>query len=168
MRKRLGFAVLVLAVVAAASVSGNAKADYGPLAVYQVAISQNCNNPTFCGPNLGGFWGWAVFNSDGTADAELTGCGHLVGGGGPGTAGAGHFHADVENWYIDPDTGTFWVSDETDTFVGHGPPQSSFTPDPSDTGIPAAPGHYSTDEILGFAAPPGVSFQIQVVKIPNR
>jgi hypothetical protein len=168
MRKRLGFAVLVLAVVAAASVSGNAKADYGPLAVYQVAISQNCNNPTFCGPNLGGFWGWAVFNSDGTADAQLTGCGHLVGGGGPGTAGAGHFSADVENWYIDPDTGTFWVSNETDTFVGHGPPQTSFTPDPSDAGIPAAPGHYSTDEILGFAAPPGVSFQIQVVKIPNR
>jgi hypothetical protein len=39
---------------------------------------------------------------------------------------------------------------------------------PADTGIPAAPGHYSTNEILGFQAPPGVSFQIQVVKIPNR
>jgi hypothetical protein len=105
-------------------------------------------------------------NSDGTVDAELTGCGHLVGGGGPGTAGAGHFHADAEDWFISG--GTFWVVDETDTFVGHGPPQSSFTPGPQDTGIPAAPGHYSTDEILGFAAPPGVSFQIQVVKIPNR
>lgn len=166
MRKRLTLVVLVLSAVVAASLAGSAKAEYGPLAVYQVTISQNCNNPTFCGPNLGGFWGWAVLNSDGTVDAELTGCGHLVGGGGPGTAGAGHFHADAEDWFISG--GTFWVVDETDTFVGHGPPQSSFTPGPQDTGIPAAPGHYSTDEILGFAAPPGVSFQIQVVKIPNR
>ena len=169
MRKRPTLVALVLSTVVAASLlAGSAKADYGPLAVYQITISQNCNNPTFCGPNLGGFWGWAVFNSDGTADAELTGCGHLVGGGGPGTAGAGHFHADVPQWYIDSGTGTFVVVDETDTFVGHGPPQSVFTPGATDTGIPAAPGHYSTDEILGFAAPPGVSFQIQVVKIPNR
>jgi hypothetical protein len=41
-------------------------------------------------------------------------------------------------------------------------------PGPQDTGIPAAPGHYNTSELLGFKPPPGVAFQIQVVEIPNR
>ena len=39
---------------------------------------------------------------------------------------------------------------------------------PTDTGIPAAPGHYSTSDILGFKAPSGMAIQIQVTKIPNR
>jgi hypothetical protein len=37
-----------------------------------------------------------------------------------------------------------------------------------DTGIPAVPGHYSTDEILGFEAPPGVAIQIQVAFRPAK
>jgi hypothetical protein len=37
-----------------------------------------------------------------------------------------------------------------------------------DTGIPARAGHYSTREFFGFQPPPGVSFQVQVTKIPNR
>ena len=40
-------------------------------------------------------------------------------------------------------------------------------PYPSDTGIPAMAGHFSTDDVLGFHAP-GVSFQVQVVQIPGR
>ena len=57
-------------------------------------------------------------------DAQLTGCGHTVGGiGGPGGAGAGHFAIDLHSWYIGPN-GDFWATGETDTFVGHGPPQS--------------------------------------------
>jgi hypothetical protein len=169
-RKRLTLVFVLSAVVAASLLAGNAKADYGPLAVYQVAISQNCNNPDFCGPELGGFWGWAVFNSDGTADAELTGCGHLQGGPGGGGGGAGHMSIDATGWFIG-DNGNFWISHETVTFTGHGPPVTLEDPDgpyPSDTGIPAAPGHYRTSDLLGFQPPPGVSFQIQVVKIPNR
>jgi hypothetical protein len=159
---------LVASLIAVAAFAGSARADYGPLAQYQIAISQNCNNPSFCfdpitgQPSLGGFWGWAVFNSDGTADAELTGCGHLPGYGG----GAGHFHADAQ-WFIGSNR-DFWTYNETDTFVGRGGTQVVTNPAPSDTGIPAAPGHYSTSDILGFIAPPGVSFQIQVTKIPNR
>jgi hypothetical protein len=34
-----------------------ARADYGK-AIYQIAISQNCDNPAVCGAFLGGFWGW--------------------------------------------------------------------------------------------------------------
>jgi hypothetical protein len=157
---------LVASLAAVAAFAGSARADYGPLAQYQLGISQNCNNPSFCGPDLGGFWGWAVFNTDGTADAELTGCGHLQGAGGPNTAGAGPFHADAQ-WFIGLN-GDFWVFNETDTFIGRGGTQVVTTIPPQDTGIPATPGHYSTSDILGFVAPPGVSFQIQVTKIPNR
>ena len=57
---------------------------------------------------------------------------------------------------------------ETDTFVGHGTPVSVTTPGAMDTGIPAAPGHYSASDVFGFSPPPGVSFNIQVTKIPNR
>lgn len=158
--------LLALAVAAAAAVSlgaaaGTARADYGPLAVYQVTLSFNCNNPTVCGPDLGGFWGWAVFNSDGTADAELTGCGHSVGGGG----GAVHFHADADTWFIQD--GDFWTANEVDTYVGRDAHTEVITA-PQDTGIPALPGHYSTSDVLGFKAPPGMAIQIQVTKIPNR
>jgi len=162
-RARLLVAAVTAAVAIACLGAATARADYGPLAVYQVTFSMNCNNPGFCGSdNLGGFWGWAAFNSDGTVDAELTGCGHLRGVGG----GAGHFHADATGWFIS--NGTFWTVDETDTFVGHGTPTTSFTPGAQDTGIPAAPGHYSASDLFGFQPPPGVSFTIQVTKIPNR
>jgi hypothetical protein len=159
------FAAIITVVVGIGAAT--AKADYGPLAEYQVAISFNCNNAGFCGPDLGGFWGWAVFNTDGTADAELTGCGHLQGGPGGGGGGAGHMHVDAPEWFVGAN-GNFWVVDETDTATGHGPPVTTTTPGPQDTGIPAEPGHYSTSELLGFSPPPGVSFQIQVTEIPNR
>src|SRR5262249_50841913 len=49
---------------------------------WQVGISGNCNNLSFCGADgLGGFWGWVEFDrfTDGTitGDAQLTGCGHF-------------------------------------------------------------------------------------------
>jgi hypothetical protein len=147
-------------------------AAYGPLAEYQVTLSYNCNNPDFCDGQLGGFWGWAEFDTDGHVDAQLTGCDHLQGGPGGGGGGAGHFSADAEEWFVafSPDLGvnTFWVNDETDTFVGHGKPQTVFVGGPSDTGIPAEPGHYNTAMLLGFTPPPGVAFQVQVTEIPNR
>jgi hypothetical protein len=171
---------LIAAVAAAAALAGASSLGgagqaqaYGRLAQYQITISENCNNPSSCGPNLGGFWGWAEFDTDGTADAQLTGCGHMQGGG--PAAGAQHFSADAQNWFIaasssDPTVMDFWVANETDRFTGRsgGPPTSIFVPAPMDTGIPATPGHYSTMDVLGFSAPPGVSIQIQVVKIPNR
>ena len=56
---------------------------------WQVGISDNCNNPSFCGADgLGGGWGWVEFDrfADGsiTGDAQTTGCGHFRGGGGGG------------------------------------------------------------------------------------
>jgi hypothetical protein len=161
-RLLLALAAAVATAASVGAVAGTASADYGPLAVYQVTLSFNCNNPTLCGPDLGGFWGWAVFNSDGTADAELTGCGHSVGGGG---GGAIHFHVDADDWFVQ--NGDFWTSSEVDTYVGSDAHTEVITT-PQDTGIPATPGHYSTSDVLGFKAPPGMAIQIQVTKIPNR
>ena len=163
MKRKLLALITVLACLGVVGPVTAASADYGPTAQYQIAFSFNCNNPGFCGADqLGGFWGWAVFNTDGTADAELTGCGHIKGFGG----GAQHFDADVDGWFIGPN-GDFFTVNETDTFVGR-TTGTQFLPGPNDTGIPAAPGHYSTSELLGFTPPPGVAFQVQVVKIPNR
>ncbi len=72
---------------------------------WQVGISGNCNNPSFCGPNdLGGFWGWVEFdrfaNGTITGDAQLTGCHHFTGGGGSG--GAGHADVDITSAHIVP------------------------------------------------------------------
>lgn len=164
----------VLALALGAELAPAALAEYGPLAVYQTTFSMNCNNPSVCGPNLGGFWGWAVFNSDGTADAQLTGCDHMQGGG--PAAGAQHFSSDVSGtaqnpgWYIGPN-GNFWINNETDTFTGRtgGQPQTiTIGSEAVDTGIPATPGHWNVATLLGFKAPPGLSIQIQVTKIPNR
>jgi hypothetical protein len=190
MMNRLRRVLAAVAVVAATSiavlaVSGAPALAYGKnggLNVWQIGLSQNCNNPSVCGDQLGGFWGWVVFTQDPVtgatdADAQLTGCGHMVRGGGPGLAGAGHFAADGE-WIIAPGSAgsqTFFLTGGTMTLTGHGTPVtvpltnddgSLTTPaNPLDTGIPATPGHYSTAELLGFTAP-GVAFQIQVAYKP--
>ena len=177
MRRSVVLLVAFAAAVALTSGFASSAGAYGGGAahdMWQIGISFNCNNPAICvndqgQPELGGFWGWAEFDRAGTqtwGDAELTGCGHTVGGiGGPGGAGAGHFAIDVHSWYIGSN-GDFWVTGETDTFVGHGPPQSqTFDPENEDTGVPATPGHYSTTDLFGFSAP-GLSFNIQVAFRP--
>ncbi len=78
----------IVVVVAAASLallgSGLASAPsagaYGRAALWQIGLSFNCNNRSLCGSQLGGFWGWAEFDSDNSADAQLTDCEHMQGG----------------------------------------------------------------------------------------
>ena len=169
------FAVMLAALAAVAALAGGVASSAGAYGggaahdMWQIGISFNCTNPTpgFCDSfgGTGGMWGWGEFDRAGTQTwgvAQLTGCGHTVGGiGGPGGAGAGHFAIDVHSWYIGPN-GNFWVTGETDTFVGHGSPVSqTFDPENQDTGIPATPGHYSSTDIFGFSAP-GLSYNIQV------
>ena len=66
----------------------------GPQSLAQAESAGVCYVPDFCGDELGGFWGWVEFDrwADGsiTGDGEFAGCSHTVGGGGPGSAGAGH------------------------------------------------------------------------------
>lgn len=87
-------AVAVAAVAALFVLAGPAQAgsDYSH-AQYQVTFSLNCNNPSAPCQNvfgLGGIWGWIALLPNGTANAQVTDCGHTVGGGGPGNAGAQH------------------------------------------------------------------------------
>jgi hypothetical protein len=164
-------AVGSIATVAAPAAAYGGGADHD---MWQVGLSFNCNNPSVCGDFLGGFWGWAEFDrsADGTetwGDAELEGCGHVVGGGGPGSAGASHVSAEIESWTIAPGSAgpeTFFVTgEETDFFPGG--VKVSIDLVNLDTGIPAVPGHYSTAQIFGFTAP-GVAFQIQVAFRPAK
>jgi hypothetical protein len=162
-------AAVTLAMGLASSASaygGGAKHD-----TWQVGMSFNCNNPAFCAEEgTGGFWGWIEFDrsADGSqtwGDAEAAFCFHTVGGG----AGAGHSSIEIESWTIAPGSAgpqTFYASgEETDSSRGF---SVTFDFTNEDTGIPAVPGHYSTDEILGFEAPPGVAVQIQVAFRPAR
>ncbi len=173
-RALLLVAALVAAVALAAGLASSAGA-YGGGAghdMWQVGLSFNCNNPAVCGEDeLGGFWGWAEFDRsvDGAqtwGDFEGSFCVHTLGGGG---AGAGHVSIEIESWEIKPgDAGpqTFFASgEETDSFRGQ---TETFDFTDEDTGIPAVPGHYSTDEIFGGPAPPGVAFQIQVAFRPAK
>jgi len=171
MRRSFALAISVTAAAAflvtfaapAGAYGGGASHD-----MWQIGVSFNCNNPSVCGDELGGFWGWAEFDRsvDGTqtwGDAEFAGCGHVVGGGGPGLAGAGHVSVEIESWTIAPGSAgpmTFFASGEETDFLHGSTVTFDFTN--LDTEFPAVPGHYSTDEILGFPAPPGVAFQIQV------
>jgi len=170
------FLVMVAGIAAAITMTASPAGSYGGGAdhdMWQVGISFNCNNPDFCGDELGGFWAWAEFDRsvDGTqtwGDVEGSFCGHTVGGG-PGSAGAGHVSIEIESWTIEPGSAgpeTFFASgEETDSFRGD---SETFDFTHEDTGISAVPGHYSTDEILGFEAPPGVALQIQVAFRPAK
>lgn len=155
--------VVVFAVGIARAPSAHA---YGRLAQWQIGLSFNCNNVAYCGQQLGGFWGWAEFDSDNTADAQLTDCQHFQGG---GPAGAQHFSSDVTGWFVGAN-GDFFIEHEVVTFTGGtgGPPVTVTDPTPPypfDTGIPAAAGHYSARTLFGMQAPPGTNFEIQVVQL---
>lgn len=97
-------AAIAAAVVIAAGMLGTGKAlayGHGDQPVAQVEISGNCDNPTFffCSNvvGVGGIWAWAELNNVPSTtvsgwnemDATVADCGHTVGGGGPGSAGAG-------------------------------------------------------------------------------
>jgi hypothetical protein len=171
MKRRVWLAAIVAgAAFVAVGLTASAAGAYGSAAQWQIAISMNCNNASLCGGGGGGFWGWAEFDNNNTGDAEFTGCGHLIPA--HGDAGAGHISIDVMGWYIAPGSAgpqTFYVVSETDTSYGHGSPTSeTFLNENMDTGVPAVPGHYSlAQQAFGFTGP-GVSFQLQVVKIPGK
>jgi hypothetical protein len=156
-------ATLAVGFASAASAYGGG-ATHG---TYQVGISGNCNNPSFCGEELGGFWGWVEFDvaADGTitGDAQLTDCGHFLGGGGGG--GAHHSDVDITSAHIgpaqegDPGPGqVFYI----DSALVNGVPAVPGDDALGDSGIPAAAGHYSAHPA------PGVSGNIQVSFRPAK
>src|SRR5436309_11452945 len=99
-------AALAAATALAAGFASSAGAYGGGAShdMWQIGISGNCNNPSFCGDELGGFWGWVEFDrfADGTitGDAQETGCGHFLGGG--GSFGAAHADVDITSAHLGP------------------------------------------------------------------
>ncbi|SRR6266540_810564 len=171
MEKRV---LLVSAVVGTIMVAqgllGAPAGAYGSNALWQIGISANCNNPSVCGAELGGFWGWVEFDADNTGDATIAGCEHLQGRQLPGSSGAGGMRIDITGWTIASGSAgpsTFFVTSEIDTFTERGRPVTVTIPSENfDTGFPAVPGHYSTADVFGFTAP-GVAFQLQVVQLTH-
>ena len=168
-RLRVLIASMAITTALLAGTAGTAAA-YGDGAdhdMWQVGISFNCNNPDFCGPNLGGFWAWAEFDrsADGTqtwGNVEGSGCFHTLGGG--GGAGALHISVVIESWTIE--SGMFFINgEETDSFRGT---KTTFPIVHFPTGVPAAPGHYTAEDVFGFDPPPGVAIQIQVAFRPAK
>jgi len=176
--KRLRMLVVLCLAVGAMTVAltvAPTAGAYGNAAVWQVGISLNCDVPhsSACDQfgGTGGEWGWYEFDSDNTGDAQITGCGHTVGGiGGSGGAGAGHSSVDITSWHIAPSSGalpfpapsgTFWIDSDITTFTGHGAPVTLPNQFVGDTGIPAAPGRYS------FHPAPGVTAVVTVALKPT-
>lgn len=143
--------------------------------MWQVGISENCTDADLCaelGAGTGGFWAWVEFDRDGTetwGDLKGSFCYHLVGGGGPGQAGAVANSIEITSWTIEPGSAgpeTFYASGE-ETDFGAGGTKVTYPFEHFDTGIPAVPGHYSSEQIFGFSAP-GLAVQIQVAYRPAR
>jgi len=151
--------IVPVATVAALVVGGfgaPAAQAYGRDHVYQLTFSLNCNdrNSPLCAPDnfgLGGVWGWIEPDSDGTADATITFCGH-----GQGSNGAFHENLDGVPWSIVPESqlgGRFAVgTDPTGMYiVFEGSSDLGFL------AFPVTPDHYS----MKFG--PGITAQSTVV-----
>ena len=154
----LGATLLLAAASAPAGAYGNSG---GNVQLYQATASFNCNNSSFCGSNLGGFWAWAVFNEDGTVDGTFTGCSHVTKAGAPGLAGAQHFQVDG-TWTIV--NGFIFITSEVDTASGGslGTGTQIVIPSEMEPIGPAAKAKLSTSDFFGFSPPPGVTFNATV------
>lgn len=172
--------VLVAALAAAAALAAGFASSAGAYGggaghdMWQIGVSFNCNNASYCGSDLGGFWGWAEFDrfADGsiTGDAEFAGCGHSTGGNN-GNTGAGHISVDITAAHIGPGgpddppgVSVFYIDHNvvTSTFRGH---TETVVDDPEflgDSGMPSDAGHYS------FHPAPGVAGVLQVAFRPAR
>ena len=158
--------VLACVVTMAALMTvGALSAQAGGTAVYQIAFSNNCDNPAVCfnpqvAGSLGGDWGSIRLNSDGTGTAEFTSATHQT----PGVPnGAVHFSLVLS-----------WTTLASPT----GPPPGAVTGDPNGQYLvitvvnipelgslttPATPGHYKFQgAMFGMA---GVNFMLQINKI---
>ena len=161
MHIRRFFACFVMAAALVVGAASTASAEGS--AAYQIAFSNNCNNPSVpaCAPppvsfGLGGDWGSVRLDTDGAGTAEFTTANHQT----PGIpTGATHLSL-VVRWIL--------VSSPT-------PPAGAVAQDPNGNYLaivvvnipevgslvtPATPGHYKFQGAkLGM---PGVNFMVQI------
>jgi len=189
MRRNLARTLVVTVTVAVLGILANAPSAlaYGSADQWQAGFSGTCSSQSLCpfGPvptqGATGFWGWCAFGgSSGSSDVGTTGttadC-QVTTYFGPGSTV--NLSYNVTAWMIvfDPESPLsiglpdFLFTSGTVTLSGPGVPPflPSHTPLPfpnpcppfiCDSGIPAVPGHFS------FHPSPGVTFMIQVTKLP--
>ncbi len=154
--RRLMLAIVAPGVLVAATAGGalgaTAAQAYGTTHVYQLTFSLNCDAKAspLCAPapsgfGLGGVWGWIEPDSDGTAVATVTFCGH-----GQGFNGATHENLKGVAWSIVSGSqlgGAFVVGvDPTGKYI-------VFTGSPLGfVAFPVTPDHYSTSFGPGITA----------------
>jgi hypothetical protein len=186
MRRAVRLTALVAAATLAAGALGAGKAlayGHSDQPVAQVEISGNCDNPSFwfCADvvGTGGIWAWAELNNVASSavpgwnemDATVADCGHTVGGGGPGSAGAGGGPDQIGIWQefsslTAAEIATGGAAAPLLIPLGSGSAYSGsvyvldFFPgtgsEDFEVVVPAGQGHYSASPA------PGVSLQIQV------
>ncbi len=139
--------------------------------VWRIAVSANCNNrdacrgETFVGQpiSVGGIWGSMELNQTG-GRAEFTSCN---GSASPGAQPGDTVHVSVQitAWDVSP-SGTFLILSGSEVVRG-GSSAGSVLPiiGPVDTGIRAAPGHYTSLVGSQIASAPGVHVEVQVVEL---
>jgi hypothetical protein len=149
----------------------------GPV-LWQVTTSLHCDTVNMClaGPEqrLGGDGGPVTFFADGTAVAEFTTYEHFFATG--PAVGATHISFAISGWDIEP-AGPFalipggedfyWLAGTATITSRSGPPLVASLADvgaAGDTGLPAAPGHYTADQLLGQKTP-GVVIEILVQSV---
>jgi hypothetical protein len=160
----LALASLAATATPAGAYGGGAKHD-----MWQIGISGNCNNRSFCGDELGGFWGWVEFDrfADGTitGDAKVAGCFHLPGGAGGGGGGAEFADIDITSAHIGPAQPEDPNYPGGQVFYVDANVVNGVTNDPDflgDSGIPVEAGHYSFHPVAG------VAFELQVAFRPAK
>jgi hypothetical protein len=162
-------AMLALASLAATATPAGAYGGGADHDMWQIGISGNCNNPSFCGEELGGVWGWVEFDrfADGTitGDAKVAGCFHLPGGAGGGGGGAEFADIDITSAHIGPAQPEDPNYPGGQVFYVDANVVNGVTNDPDflgDSGIPVEAGHYSFHPVAG------VAFELQVAFRPAK
>jgi hypothetical protein len=168
MIRRVLYAACAAAILGASGLVGPPGAQaYGGGAdhdMWQIGVSGNCNNPSFCGDELGGLWCWLEFDRAGTStwgDAKLIDCGHFLrGGGSPETEIA---DVDITAWHIGPAQPGDLTYPGGQVFYIDGNVVNGKTNLPDYlgdfAGIPAQPGRYAIHPVAGVAGMYQVTFR---------
>jgi len=159
---RIMFAGVALTIALGAGAGATSANAYGPEHLYQVTLSENCQNKTLCVASaqnpfgIGGIWGWIEPDLGGTADTAVVAQGHSNAN--PSLNGTVHFPS---SW----DWAVIHMSSPPPPLVSATDPNGNYffftiAVIPGFQFLtPATPGHYAVT--LG----PGVSSQVTVVQM---
>ncbi len=163
-------ATLIPSVVRIPPTRGTATGEPPSHAIWQIAVSENCNDREACRGEsflgqpftVGGLWGWMELSRGGTGQAEFTAChrSNTVSGASHDTV---HVSVDITGWEVGS-SGTFVILSGSEAVRGGAGAGTTLNiVGPVDTGIPAIPGHYSSLPDLSTSSGTGIHLEIEVV-----